>query len=118
MNNEIELHIPLAALSKKNKMRYWKGRVLKDGRIREYEIKLTKALLAYDGEVLECPVDVELTFCWKDNRRRDLQNALDVILDVAQGIIYKDDVQIRSINCRKISGAPVDKIIFKIKGAG
>ena len=91
------------AISKKNKMRYWKGMVLKDPSIGSYE----RALISHFKQTYtKSPyiqnIKVEITITWKDNRRRDIQNALDIILDVGQGIIYNDDSQIQEIVARKI----------------
>jgi Holliday junction resolvase RusA-like endonuclease len=108
------VNIPVGAKSKKNKMRYWKGRVVKDPSITIYEAILEQAFKTYTGSPVDFPVSLEVVFCWNDRRRRDLQNALDVLLDVAQGIIYKDDSQIDYISAKKQLGCVKSNIEFKI----
>lgn len=99
----LDTKIPLHAISKKNRMRYWKGMVLKDPSIKSYENAL---ILHFKQTYTKSPyieaIKVEITITWKDNRRRDIQNALDIILDVGQGIIYNDDYQVVEIVARKI----------------
>ena len=108
------IKIPITAKSKKNKMRYWKGRVVKDPSITIYEAALEAALKTYKGSPVDFPVIVSVSFCWKDKRRRDLQNALDVLLDVAQGIIYKDDSQIEYLWANKKLGCEESSILFTV----
>ena len=98
----LDTKIPLHAISKKNRMRYWKGMVLKDPSITTYEKALINHFKSnYIGTTVSGPIKVEVSIIWKDNRRRDIQNALDIILDVAQGIIYIDDSQIIEIIAKK-----------------
>ncbi len=109
--------IPLHAISKKNRMRYWKGMVLKDPSITTYEKALINHFKAnYIGAAVSGPIKVDITITWKDNRRRDIQNALDIILDVAQGIIYIDDSQVVEILAKKKienGGSKIHLIISK-----
>ena len=114
MNLIYKDNIKVAALSKKNKMRYWNGKVLKDPKILAYEKVLALAFSNYKGPVSNAQLAVNIVFCWNDRRRRDLQNALDVILDVAQGIIYADDSQIIEIVAKKVIGSQTSEIFIEI----
>jgi len=60
------------------------------------------------------PVKVAIEFCFKDKRKRDLDNLTKSILDACKKIIYADDSLIYELVTKKISG-DCDKIKIKIE---
>lgn len=47
------------------------------------------------------PVAVDIRLYWPDARRRDLDNALKLLLDAATGLLWTDDSQIEELRIRK-----------------
>lgn len=47
------------------------------------------------------PIEVKLIFYFKDNRKRDVDNFIKLVLDSLSGIIYKDDSDVTAIYARK-----------------
>lgn len=91
--------------NKKNNMRIGKRKVFKSEQVRDYEQDLHDEIMAqYRGPVLEGPVSVLLEITQPDKRRRDSHNAIDCILDVAQGLLIKDDANVHDLRVRKFFG--------------
>ncbi len=82
--------------SKKNRMRIWKNRMIKDKGCREFEIML--AGLARETMGNEPPFKGDVSFSlmviFGDRRRRDLQNLFGSVCDSLNEIVYDDDCQI------------------------
>ena len=55
----------------------------------------------YKGELITTPLSVEITFYFADNRRRDVDNWIKVILDPLTGIVWGDDSQITDLLVHK-----------------
>ena len=65
-----------------------------------------------DVKPIECDVSVNISVNYGDNRKRDLDNILKILIDSLIGKAYKDDSQIMNINVKRIK-----KTIFESKSA-
>jgi Holliday junction resolvase RusA-like endonuclease len=92
--------------NKKNTMRVGKKRVFKSPEIRGYEQDLKDAILSqWRGAMMEGPVKVDIHIQFPDRRRRDIQNYLDCIFDVMNGLVFQDDSQVVEIHAFKTIGS-------------
>lgn len=57
---------------------------------------------AWDKEVIEGDVALNVIFYFPDNRKRDCDSHLKALLDSMSGIVYKDDSQITELHVYKI----------------
>lgn len=91
-------------VSKKNKMRYGKGKVYKHTSVSQWEDVLREEAVKVwgDRELLTSDVQVHIKVHVPDRRRRDIHNFPDVICDVLEGICYKDDSQITNMTLQKV----------------
>lgn len=55
----------------------------------------------YKGVILTGDCKVEIVAYYKDNRRRDIDNGLKMVLDSLTGIVLKDDSQISDLHIQK-----------------
>jgi Holliday junction resolvase RusA-like endonuclease len=102
MNVEIN-DLPL--VSKKNKMYSARGRVFKQQVVKDFERDLFDAIQEqWRGDMIEGDVALTIDITVPDKRRRDLQNFCDTICDVLNGLAYKDDSQITSLQMTKSYG--------------
>lgn len=89
--------------AKKNRMRVFKNRLIKDKGCREFEQLL--ASIARDVMGSDVPftgnVALSLMVIFGDRRRRDLQNLFGSICDSLNGIVYDDDCQIVELSAEK-----------------
>ena len=105
---QIELqNVPL--VSKKNKMRIARGRLIKPRDVQDYEDSVAKAAAEAvaqlpEWKMLEGEVRVHMEVQFPDRRRRDVHNIFDTTLDALQGIIYNDDVQVFEVSAKKTIG--------------
>lgn len=60
--------------------------------LKEYYQYLLKQ--QYQGPILNLRVKLRIKLCFKDNRRRDIDNYNKLVLDACTGIIWEDDCQI------------------------
>jgi len=96
----LQVSIPIKILNKKNNMMIAGKRLIKSPKVITYETALRTAIHTVMGSCYSptlSPVMVIITATFPDNRRRDIQNCLDIICDVMQGIVYIDDSQIEKI---------------------
>jgi Holliday junction resolvase RusA-like endonuclease len=54
-----------------------------------------------DRRVMECPVEVEITFWRKTRGRADLDNLSKCCLDALKGIVFSDDCQVVELHLKK-----------------
>lgn len=89
--------------SKKNRMRVFKNRMIKDKGCREFEQLLSS--IARDVMKNDVPfkddVSLSLMVIFGDRRRRDLQNLFGSVCDSLNGIVYEDDSQIVDLQATK-----------------
>ena len=112
METKLSVQVQLSdtpIVSKKNRMRYARGRVYKTAEVQDFEHALEKAAAEAicqitDWKPLSGPVKLELQMQFPDRRRRDLHNTLDTICDALQEIIYEDDAQVCEIVAKKTIG--------------
>ena len=57
---------------------------------------------------------VSIIFCFKDNRRRDVDDYFKIFIDALSGVIWDDDVLIISICGTKIQGCKEDYIQLEV----
>lgn len=92
--------------AKKNRMKIYGNRLVKDSGVRNFEKELmAKALTimsALDVPVIEEPVSLHLMVIEGDKRRRDLQNYFGSICDALNKIVYKDDSQIQKLTAERL----------------
>jgi len=96
-------------ISKKNRLKFGRGRTYKDKVVADFEAELSKAAAEVvaqlpDFSAWTCPVKMVVLVQVPDKRRRDLQNMLDTICDSLNNLVYDDDVQIVSIDATKTFG--------------
>lgn len=112
---QIELqNVPL--VSKKNRMRIVRGRLIKSREVQDFEAEVAKAAAEVVAQLPqwkplcgELRVTMEVQF--PDKRRRDLHNLFDTTLDALQGIVYNDDVQVFEVIGRKTIGKSWSMVI-------
>jgi len=108
--------IMVKALNKKNNMRAYKSRMIKKGQVVKYEAFLKADITqAANGMALmvgDLTLEVEFTF--GDRRARDIQNCLDILCDVMEGIVYTNDSQITKIIATKVYSKGVWNISVKV----
>lgn len=92
--------------SKKNRMRVYGNRMVKDKGVKDFETELRlKALTimsALDISPISEPVSLHLKAVQGDKRRRDVQNYFGSVCDALNGVVYDDDSQIEKISAEKV----------------
>jgi Holliday junction resolvase RusA-like endonuclease len=87
-----------------------KGRVIKSKKYRDWQIDIINQLSnQYNGDVVECNLDVFVVFTKKSKRLYDVDNCFKSLLDTMEGICYKNDCQIMRLTGVKSQG-DVDRI--------
>jgi len=92
--------------SKKNRMKVYGNRMVKDKAVKTFESELK----SHAKSLMECiqsppfdgPVEMDLEIITGDKRRRDLQNYFGSICDALNGVVYEDDSQIEIITAQKL----------------
>lgn len=92
--------------AKKNRMRVYGKRMIKDKTTREFEIMLKARALEImtliGAPVINSPVKLNLDVTFGDRRRRDLQNLFGSVCDSLNGVVYDDDHQITKLSGSKV----------------
>lgn len=92
--------------SKKNRMRVYGNRMVKDKGVKDFEHKLKqdaqRLMDSIQSPPLTGPVEMELEIITGDKRRRDLQNYFGSICDALNEVVYEDDSQIQTITAQKL----------------
>ena len=92
--------------AKKNRMRIYNQRMIKDKAVRTFEAMLKQRALEImtliGHPVIEGPVKLHLDVTFGDRRRRDLQNLFGSICDSLNGVVYDDDHQIQKLSGSKM----------------
>lgn len=70
----------------------------------------------YNGNVLACPLSLEIELYFGDERKRDIDNFNKLVFDSLAGIIFKDDEQIEEITIKKFVDKIDPRIEIAIKG--
>ena len=91
--------------AKKNRMRMYGGRMIKDKEVHVFESTLRllaiREMHTISQEVIDTPVRMDLIVTFGDKRRRDLQNLFGSVCDAINGVVYTDDSQIQEIYAMK-----------------
>lgn len=100
----------VAVISKKNRLRWGKGRAYKDPKALAFEEELSAtarlAVATAPGSwPLRGPIKLQIGVCQPDKRRRDLQNWSDTICDALNGVVYEDDSQVVKLEMQKTFGS-------------
>lgn len=92
--------------AKKNRMRVYGKRMIKDKTTREFETMLKARALEImtliGSPVINSPVKLNLDVTFGDRRRRDLQNLFGSVCDSLNGVVYDDDHQITKLSGSKV----------------
>ena len=94
----LELQIQQHPPSKKNSMKYGRGKVWKHEKIVKFEKELSEfaiqmmAIKQYDLSSAPFQVCIEVGF--PDRRRRDVHNCHAAVLDALEGVVWMDDKQV------------------------
>lgn len=83
--------------------RYWRhyrGRMVVSAEAKAYQELAWVDAWAAGLRPIDEPVGLECVFCPPDQRRRDLDNCLKVLIDALQGVAYHDDRQIIELHAR------------------
>ena len=96
-------------VSKKNRLKFGKGRTYKPKEVQDFEDALAKAAAEVvcnipDWQPLTGDLQLELHVQFPDKRRRDIHNCFDTVCDSLQNIVYVDDNQIFQVYGRKTIG--------------
>lgn len=94
------LDVPV--VSKKNKLKFGRGRTYKTEDVVQFEERLREEALKVHSSPLSGPVSMTVSVHVPDRRRRDLQNFSDTICDALNGVWYNDDSQIVKLSMRKV----------------
>ena len=70
-----------------------------------------QAKTQYKGEVLACPLSLEIILYFGDTRKRDIDNFNKLVFDSLAGIVFVDDEQIQEMTIRK----DIDKLDPRIE---
>tara|TARA_R100001460_G_scaffold46961_1_gene84692 strand:- start:371 stop:757 length:387 start_codon:yes stop_codon:yes gene_type:complete len=88
--------------AKKNRMRVYGKRMIKDSTVRTFEAMLKQRAIeimtAIGHPVIGGPVKLHLDVTFGDRRRRDLQNLFGSVCDSLNGVVYEDDHQIQKLS--------------------
>lgn len=108
--------IMVKALNKKNNMRAYKSRMIKTPQVVKYEAFLKADITqAANGMALMVgDLTLEVCFTFGDRRARDIQNCLDILCDIMEGIVYTNDSQITKIIATKVYSKGVWNISVKV----
>ena len=98
-------------ISKKNRLKFGRGRTYKPTEVIEFESALRKCAEGLSVEPLSGDLTVEIVVVVPDKRRRDLQNFSDTICDALNGVLYEDDSQITTLLMRKVWGKEWELLI-------
>lgn len=82
----------------------FRGKKLLTKKGRERKEKMARELKSkWDGVITkeEIPL-IEITWFFKDKRRRDVDGPIKFVLDALSGVVYEDDSQIQSICVSKV----------------
>lgn len=94
--DQMNLWLPVEPLPKE-RPRFFKGHTYTPARTRKYEGQLKKIMLESKPELLKGPISVGLVFKRSTNRLCDIDNLQKCVFDAANGILWEDDRQIRSM---------------------
>lgn len=101
----ITLTFTMLPISTNCLFRSYRGRVCKSKKYREWQVEITKQLNnQYHGEVLECPLEMEVVFTKSSKRKYDVDNCFKSLLDTLEGVCYKNDSQIIVLKGSKVQG--------------
>ena len=95
--------------------RAYRGRVVLSARAREFKEKVAKSL----GEAfnkITGKVKLDVTFHFKDKRKRDIDNYLKVLLDSLKGLAFEDDDQIYELTVKKHIGCASEGVDVCVEG--
>lgn len=84
------------------------GVVYKTPKAKEYCKTVARQL--FEMHPTEGPVELTIKFWTPDNRRRDVDNILKVMLDSLSGILYHDDSQIFKITLEKMGKDGIGRV--------
>lgn len=106
----ITINLPFTPLAKSNSYKRGKNSFYKSKNIREQEILITNAATAAVTAVkgftpFTGPVFVSINVFYKDKRRRDIDNALKILFDCFNKIVWLDDKQVVRLVINKTIGA-------------
>jgi len=94
----LELQIQQHPPSKKNSMKYGRGKVYKDEKLVKFEKELSEfAATLMDikhYELSSSPFQVIIEVGFADRRRRDVHNCHAAVLDALEGVVWCDDKQV------------------------
>jgi Holliday junction resolvase RusA-like endonuclease len=79
----------------KPRPRFGKGNAYASTEQKAAERATALQLRAHYPELLEGPLVLVMTFWLPDNRRRDVDNLAKHLMDAANGVLWKDDSQVR-----------------------
>lgn len=92
--------------AKKNRMRVYGKRMIKDKTTRTFEAMLKARAIeimnAIGHPIITGPVKLHLDVTFGDRRRRDLQNLFGSVCDSLNGVVYDDDHQIVKLSGSKV----------------
>ena len=115
----IKITIPNVPMSVNCMYRTYKGRVILSRRGREYKSETKKYIDNYiesmdDFEPIEGRVKIELDICFRDKRKRDLDNYVKSVIDSIKNKLFGDDDLIFELNVRKHIQSEKNETIIEI----
>lgn len=96
----MEIKLPYKALSYNKYYKFWRGRLVISPEGRSFKEEIAKALIGV--QLIKGKVSLDITFNFKDNHVRDLDNLLKCLLDSLKNIMFEDDSKIFEIHMKKV----------------
>lgn len=97
--------------SKKNRLKFGRGRAYKPAEVVEFEQRLREEALSLCAQPLKGELRLEIEVTVPNRVRRDLQNFSDTIADSLNGVLYEDDSQVFELRMKKKIGTEWDLIV-------
>ena len=95
--------------------RAYRGRVVLSKRAREFK-EIVAENLPEEFVKITGKVKLDITFSFKDRRKRDIDNYLKVLLDSLKGLAFEDDDQIYELTVKKHIGCTSEGVDIWVEG--
>jgi len=90
-----------------------RNKIYLSSKVREFQKKMNIILDPF--EKLTGKVALDITFCFPDSRKRDLDNLLKPLIDSLKHRVIEDDSKVYEITARKVDKCPDPKTTIIIR---
>ena len=91
---------------------------IKNAKAKQFFMHVKEKAKELKVKPFDCPVEVDLTFYFKDRRRHDVDNYQKIMNDALTKVLWNDDTQIFKLTSRKYDGCGFVKTIIEVKPYG